>query len=408
MKKENKILRGIGRFFASTLTPILICMIIGCAFFTSVRSMLTVKSVTNILKTIPYEEIIDTESFESIISDIAEKSGEEIAVTDESIGNIVRDVLDSEAVLEVVELYAEDTARIMTGEFDKANISSEKIKDIFSDNSDDIVEILTDNYPELDEKEVKDTVDTIIDEHLSKFIDVLPETEELNASLEDYDVVKVLGVFFTDTILYIIWGIVGLIALLIFVCRLYHFKGLKWVGFSAVIASAILLAMAFALNSELITEFLDIEFITSIASSFADKISTIAYIVGGVGILFIAGSITLFFVYRSKVKREKERLEQAEADEIKAQAKSAQTQTAFAQTTNVQTEQVKTEQPKTEQVEAVPTEQTQAEAETAPVEQVQAEDVQVEPTPTEAETVQTEQPQANAETVSTEQVQSQE
>lgn len=388
MKKENKALKIIGRFFASVLIPLLVAIIIGSTLFTSVRMMFTVDGVIDILKRMPYMELIESDSFEETLMKIADESGKKIEITNKDMEKTIEDVFNSKPVKEIVGLYAEDVANIMTGNFESTNVSSDKIKEIFSEHSGDVVDILIDNFPEFDREDIEDTVDVIIDEHLGELIEHLPEPEEVNQELEEIEEIKLIGILFTDTVLYIIWGVAALIAILIFVCRLYHFKGLKWVGIAAVTASAVLLMIAFVLNSGLITEFIEVEFITSIASSFADKIATIAYIVGGVGILFIAGSITLFFVYRSKAKREQERLAQSEAENVKEEAKTEQNQTATAPT-----EQVKTEQPVAEKIEAAPNE-----AESAPVEQVRVE----------TETVQTEQAQENAETVSTEQVQSQE
>ena len=343
MKKENKALKFIGRFFASILCPILVFMIIGSAIFTSARSMLTVNSVTDILKTIPYEEIIEPESFEKVLSDIADKSGKNIEVTGDSIGNMVNDVLDSKPVKEIVGIYAEDVAKIIAGNFESANISSDKIKDIFSEHSDEVVEILTDNYPELDKKEAENAVDTIIDEHLGELIEELPELEELNKDLEEIEEVKVLGIFFTDVILYIIWGVVALVALLIFVSRIYHFKGLKWIGIAATVASVILLLVATALNFEFIFEIAELELIVPIVAGFASKVYTIGYIVFGIGMLFIACGIALHFIYKNKSKCEQERLAQGQAEAAQEDlAKTEQVQTVVTPKEQVQTEQPKT------------------------------------------------------------------
>ncbi len=328
MKKENKALKIIGRFFASVLSPVLVAIIIGSALFTSVRMMFTVDGVIDILKNMPYMELIESDSFEETLMKIADESGKKIEITNKEIEKTIEDVFNSKPVKEIVGLYAEDVANIMTGNFESANVSSDKIKEIFSEHSDDVVDILVDNFPEFDREDVEDTVDVIIDDHLGELIEYLPEPEEVNQELEEIEEIKLIGILFTDTVLYIVWGVVALIALLVFVCRLYHFKGLKWVGINAVIAAAFILLIATALSSDVIFELMETELdlIAPIIIGLASNVFVIGYIVGGVGILFIGGGIALHFVYKKKSERIKN-----------AEAGATQQQTALEQV-NVVTE----------------------------------------------------------------------
>ncbi len=300
MNKEKLAIKLFGRFFAFIFSILLIVSIVVAAIFSSLQSLLTVKSVTKIMKNIPYEEIIDTVDFEKAISDLAEKSGEEFDVSQESIGNTIEDIVDSKTVKEILELYSEDVADIMSGRFDESKATPEKVKEIFSDNSDEIVEIITENYPELDKNEVENTIETIIDENLGELVEALPEPEELKYEFEDMEMDMVLGLLAGRTALYIVWGVVFVLALIVFVCRLYRFKGLKWIGIDAIIATGSIVSFSVLMETELFADVVDNAFISSIVSLITQKMYTIGTIVGIGGVCFIVAGIVLHFMYKRK------------------------------------------------------------------------------------------------------------
>lgn len=164
------------------------------------------------------------------------------------------DILNSKAVQEVIGAYAEDVTNALTGTEAEAKFNAETIKQIVNDNMDEIVDILQEVSPELaetDREEIKSTIQTAVDENVEEIVETLPKPEELKETLvEEMPELEIaLDILAQrDAIKAALWGAIAILAVLIFVLRLFRISGFLWISVYMFIATAFNGVICFALK----------------------------------------------------------------------------------------------------------------------------------------------------------------
>lgn len=149
---------------------------------------------------------------------------------------IVENVLSSNAIKEIIHAYSDDLTRVLTGEEKMAELDAQKIKDIVNDNMDEIVEIVRQIHPEMTENdtiELKKAITQAVEEKAEEVVQLLPKPEEIRQQLieESPELEIALNVIAQkNTIKWVAIGATTLLCVLIFVCRLWGFRGFRWLA----------------------------------------------------------------------------------------------------------------------------------------------------------------------------------
>ncbi len=161
-------------------------------------------------------------------------------VTEETLN----DILQSNAVQEVIGAYAEDITNALTGGTGESKFNAEAIKQIVDDNMDEIIDILQEVSPELaetDREEIKSTIQTAVDDNAEQIVEALPKPEEVKDALVEEMPELEIGLAILaqrDTIKIALWGAIAILALLVFVLRLFRISGFLWISVYMFIAVA--------------------------------------------------------------------------------------------------------------------------------------------------------------------------
>lgn len=172
-------------------------------------------------------------------------------VTEETLN----DILNSNAVQEVLGSYAEDVTNALVGKTEEPpKFTPDNIKQIVDNNMDEIVDILQEVSPELAEKdreEIKSTIQTAVNDNVDQIVDTLPKPAEVKdavvAEMPELEIaLDILA--HRDEIKLTLWGAIVVLALLVFALRLFRISGLGWISTCLFIASAINGLLCFSLK----------------------------------------------------------------------------------------------------------------------------------------------------------------
>lgn len=144
-------------------------------------------------------------------------------------------ILDSNLVKDFVKSYTDDlTSAFVGGE--GSGFNADKVKAIMNDNLDEIVGILQEVAPEcaqMDAEELKANIRKAVDEGAEQLVQALPKPEDIrkelvqqNPSLET--ALKIIAQ--KNKIKLAVIGVIILLSVLIFLCRLPEFRGLRWLA----------------------------------------------------------------------------------------------------------------------------------------------------------------------------------
>ena len=290
-KQENNVYKIVGRIFAAILSILLVVMLVGASVVTSARSLFSVKKITEIAKTVISE---DTPALDDALSEIGDRFSD-----DGQMKEAVNAVLDSDAIKEVLGLYLDDATSALAGETAESRFTAENVGDILKNHTDDLAALLASKVPDLSADEVKGNLDAYVEERLPELMEELPTPEkivtEVSGALEETGVGSVMKGFFSGAILWALWGVVAVLAVLILVCRLFRFRGLKWLGIDALVAALLLYPTALVFSSSLLPRN---PTLVAVYTQLSRGILWSAVIVTIVGVLLIGANIALHFVFR--------------------------------------------------------------------------------------------------------------
>lgn len=232
MSTGKKILNVFKVILAVLLSIGLTLFLIVTPITFSGLSILKVKSLTKAVSSVDYTQLFDADDIPSGEGDISSEAVEQI--------------MNSPVTEEILELYITDTTNALYGKEELSKFNTDELKKIIDNNLDDVVELVREIEPKLNEvgdKELKEQIKTTLDEHAENLVEMLPPPQELTKELKESNptVKTVLDILAkTDMIKAIMIAVIVIYVALIFVCRLPGTRGFKWISVNLFIAFGIL------------------------------------------------------------------------------------------------------------------------------------------------------------------------
>lgn len=154
--------------------------------------------------------------------------------------------LESDTGKEIIGEYTEAVTDVLqggTGEIDK-----EKIKEIIVENKDEIFDFVEEYTGQSFDRETAGAmVDKILEENIDSIMDQLPQPKELIKELPQ-ELIQILSIINNKNILKALITLDIILVALIFVLRLWNFKGFLWLSIDGIVAGALLGIVFIALN----------------------------------------------------------------------------------------------------------------------------------------------------------------
>lgn len=244
MSTGKKILNVFGILFAILLSIVLVLMLIASPIFFSARSLIKPESIAQAVSSIDYEEILVKSDFSDDISDSNVDA------------KVMAEILSSDVCKEAIELYATDVINTITNEDAEISFTPEALSRIVNDNMDEAIKIVKENAPEgesASDAEIEALITERFDEFSNEIIEQLPPPEEFKSmivedlDMEDTKVIATLNNTATS-VLPIVAAII-IISGLIFLCRLWKFKGIMWISINLYIATVLLALVCVVLKA---------------------------------------------------------------------------------------------------------------------------------------------------------------
>jgi len=161
----------------------------------------------------------------------------------------VEDLMDSKPAQAILNTYAEDVSNFfVTGEAEHS-LTEEEVKNILHEHIDEIVEIAKQSHAlDLTDEEIKTKITHAIESNAKEISEAVPPIQQISSVVTE-DVQTTIRIFTNPTIAAIMIAACGLLAVLIFLCRLRKFGGFLWLGIDISIA-AVLLTVIYAILSK--------------------------------------------------------------------------------------------------------------------------------------------------------------
>lgn len=288
MSTGKKVLNVFGIIFAIPINTILIILLIIAPLLFSLISFAQPENLVNTVTKVDMNTVIS----EAIVT----PEGETVPQEMEQIGELLK----TDAAKELMEVYATDITNALYGNTAEMGFTSEKFMEIVDANIDELAEVFKESDPQMAQlpaEELKTQVRDMLNETADQVVSALPapeeikteiagDSEEMNAALEilsKLDIIK--------------WALVGLIVVLsglVFVLRLYKFRGFCWLSVDLMAASVLsgIMSVALLRAPALLTDMAEgnqvlSDIIGTVASGFATGmlIRTVIMLVCGAGML---------------------------------------------------------------------------------------------------------------------------
>lgn len=233
MTTGKKVLNGFGIFFGIILSIVLVLNLIVAPILLSTLSLVTPKTITNALENIDATQFLD----------ISEQDAESEAISS---------LLSSKAAKEVISLYATDVINSLGSKPAEVKLTADALKTIIEENIDEIVNIvkLSAGDEDITDEQIKQQIETTIADGADEILANLPNPKDLVAQMTEQNpeiqmLLNIVGN--AKRIKAAIIGEVVLISALVFVCRLYKFKGVRWLSVDLFVATGIMILVCAAL-----------------------------------------------------------------------------------------------------------------------------------------------------------------
>ena len=286
--KKNGFLDIFCKIISVLISIVFVVMLIVTALFYSITNVLKPETLTEIITDIDYSELLSGAVMENmdqpatlsirpvfLMSSVGKapvfKVDENNSTGDSSISIIggadqaddvfgavtenfsekeikmIESFLETDVAKEVLNEYANAVNNALSGKDGK--LDKEKIKQIISDNKEDIIAFIEANMAgeQIDTEEFSAEIEKFIDENIDEVIDVLPEPEEIVQEFPT-EVIEIINIINSGVILRALLTCDAIVALLIFVLRLWDFAGFLWLGVDGIISGIILAVVYFAMN----------------------------------------------------------------------------------------------------------------------------------------------------------------
>lgn len=234
MGKGKRVLNVFGIIFAIILSVVFVLGLVVAPTVLSTLSVTTPKEITNALTA-------DADALANMVLSEADSEDEATAA-----------FLSTDAFKEFAELYLTDVINGLSGK-NETKLTAEALRKIIEDNIDDFVAIALESGEEGEmtaEEAKKVILDNLAKGGAEELLAEIPNPKELTDEMasENPEILTVFSALGKSNTIKIVI-VVSLIAIsaLIFVCRLFNFKGVKWLFIDLYIASGILIPVCIGL-----------------------------------------------------------------------------------------------------------------------------------------------------------------
>lgn len=223
----------------------------------------------------------------------------------------VNEVMHSEIVEDITDLYEQDLSAALSGTQGVAAFTPEAVLNILTENTDEITEFARQYVPgadKLDEEKLKKQVETTIKEQGEAVTTFVPPATELATSLGadpsygDLTPLQEGVAFVRDTLMLILYIALGVLTVLLLAVRYYHLRGLLWAGVTFAGSGVVTLLLALGVDGifSLVKTMAPAEIsglLSSLSPVFSGQLYPFAIIYLSVGTVMLVGFIvaTHFF-----------------------------------------------------------------------------------------------------------------
>ena len=229
MSDGMKVLNVLGIIFAWILSIALVLMLFVSPILMSSLSVVTPENLKDMVLDVDITDLVEAMEIEGM-------TGEEEQLAE---------LLSTDAVQEIYEVYVSGMFGALDGDLPQTSLSEEKLEDIIHDNIDELYELAVEESPELadlPEEEAKDAIEDMISVSLEEVIEQMPSPEDLVEELEGQssEMETALEVLQNlDTIKFSLIATLVVLSGLIFVCRLFGFRGFRWLSVDLFVATGL-------------------------------------------------------------------------------------------------------------------------------------------------------------------------
>ncbi len=300
MSTGKKVLNVFGIIFALPVNTVLVIILMVAPLLFSMIAFIQPENLVDTVTKMDTSEIV-SEILQTPESETLPPELEQIGL-----------LLESDAAKELVELYAEDITNALMGETGEMNFTPEKIMEIVDANMDEILEIYKEIDPEVVDipvEELKTEIRDTLDELSEEIVEAIPAPEEIKTQMveQSAEVKMALEVLEQrETIKWSLVGVIAVLAILVFVLRLFGFRGFRWLGVDLIIATVISggLCVFVKGSATLLGEFVaDSQLATKLLGALTSEFATGMMIRTGIMLVCGIGLLVAFIFIRKAQKR---------------------------------------------------------------------------------------------------------
>ena len=228
MSTGKKVLNIFGIIFAWILSIILVVILFVTPLTMSALNTVTPKNMVQTLSRIELSQFMDT-------------LGDDLGLSDDPM---IAAFVNTNTAQELYEAYLNNFLSILDSDIAAESLTDEKLQEIVSQNIDELYQISLQQEPDLGklpEEEAKKQLEPAMVESLRQIRDSIPTADTLKQELQtDETAAVVLDAFSQlDTAKLALVAVIVVLALLIFICRLFGLRGFRWLSVDLFVASGL-------------------------------------------------------------------------------------------------------------------------------------------------------------------------
>jgi len=249
------------------------------------------------------------------LSKIEDIIGEEV---DEEL---VIKIVTSDAARELLKAYTDDVTNAIVGKSGKSQFTAEKLIEVVEENIDEIAEIVRQENPDLsaeDIKELKSEVKTVVRENADEIVKAVPAPADIRDDLvgsgEGGEIVASFLAMKNMAKLAFV-GVIVLLSVLIFLCRIPGFRGLRWLSTNLFTAGGANIAACVFLNlgTSVVTGIVNVEelefikigdVISNLLSAFTKGVTVRTIVMLAAAVVLLVAYILLKVFRRKKAAKQ--------------------------------------------------------------------------------------------------------
>lgn len=295
MNVQNKTLRILGTIGGVVFSIMLILSLIGSLLFSVSASLTKPETIVTLVKEY------------SIVEQVMGDASINQALTQEGVPTeLVTELIDSPFFEDTVEAYTEEVIAAMQGNETTVPFNEEMVKQFAEEHMGSLVTLVKKYAPEdvqISDKAIEDAVKELTDEYADTIVQAMPTGEQIKEMLVEKEILKPAELLVSTSVPVALYSVVGVLAVVIFICLLHKFRGLLCLGIDALIVALILFAPYLVLsNDALITSLLadSAQLAAPLVSVLSTKLEIYLIVLTIVGVVFIAGYITYTVLAKKK------------------------------------------------------------------------------------------------------------